>query len=84
MSFDAGEILIGGKLNFTTKEVISALGSPRLFQRLRYHGWLTPLNNAQDKIYPIKRVLDVQIRMMNGDLPPLLPSEVRTKEVSCV
>ena len=71
--------LFGGKLNLRTKEVIEVLGSPRLFQRLRHHQWLVPLYPSQDKIYPAQRVVEVQLKMMNGDLPPLLPSEMRTK-----
>lgn len=71
--------LIEGKMNLKTKEVIKLLGSERLLQRLRHHKWLVPLYQSSDCIYPVGRVLHVQDRMERGELPPLLPCEVRQR-----
>ena len=65
------------KLNLSTIETVEAIGSSRLFQRLRFHQWLRPLAPSRDALYPVSRVLAVQARMEQGELPPLLPSEVK-------
>ena len=75
---------IGGKLNLKTKDVVAALGSERLFQRLRFHQWLKPLYQSRDAIYPAASVVRVQQRMENGELPPLLPSEIKQREARAV
>lgn len=67
------------KLNYSTKQVIEALGSKRLFQRLRHAGWLVPLYPSRDCLYPVRRLLEVQDRMERGELPPLLPSELNRR-----
>jgi hypothetical protein len=67
------------KLNLTTKEAMRAIGSPRLFQRLRYHRWIQPLFPSRDALYPWTRIKAAQERMERGDLPPLLPSEIKAK-----
>ena len=72
--------IIGGKLNLKTREVIKLLGSERILQRLRHHKWLKPLYPSKDCIYPASRVLQVQKRMENGEMPPLLPSEIRQRK----
>jgi len=69
----------GLKLNLKTAEVIVAIGSPSLFKRLRYYGWLKPLFESKDALYPITRIMAVQERMEGGDVPPLLPSQQRAK-----
>ena len=69
------------KLNLSSREAASWLGSPRLFQRLVYHRWLHALDPySKDKLYPTSRVMAVQARMEAGEMPPLLPSEVRQRE----
>jgi len=67
------------KLNLTTKEAVRAIGSPRLFQRLRFYGWIKPLFPSRDALYPWNRLKAVQDRMEQGNLPPLLPSEIKAK-----
>lgn len=69
-----------GKFNLSSSEAISLLGSVRLFQRLRYHGWLVPLAPSRDALFPVSRLLAVQRRMEAGEMPPLLPCEVRARE----
>lgn len=70
---------IGGMFNLRTKEVERKLGSPRLFQRCRFHKWLVPLVSSRDALYPAVQVLAVQQRLQRGESPPLLPSEVKTR-----
>jgi hypothetical protein len=74
-------LAVGGvlKLNLKTREVAQALGSERLFQRLRHAGWLTPLYRSRDALYPVSQLLRIQARMESGELPPLLPSEVKQR-----
>ncbi len=67
------------KLNLTTKETAWMIGSPRIFQRLRYHGWLKPLCASRDVLYPKSRILAAQEKMEKGEMPPLLPSEKRER-----
>lgn len=67
------------KLNLSSREVAAVLGSPRLFQRLRFHGWLKPLYQSRDPLFPVERVLSVQQRLEGGEVPPLLPCEVRQR-----
>ncbi len=65
------------KMNLTSKEATWMLGSIRLFQRLRYHKWIKPLYPSRDALYPRGQLEAAQRRMEAGELPPLLPSEVR-------
>jgi hypothetical protein len=68
------------KLNWSTKEVIEALGSANLFKQLRFHKWLLPLKESRPgrrSLYPVTRVLAVQARMEAGEFPPPLPSEIK-------
>ena len=67
------------KLNYTSKEVVYALGSRRIFQRLRRAAWLLPLSASSDCLFPVNRVLAVQARMERGEMPPLLPSEEKQR-----
>lgn len=67
------------RLNLTSREVVHAIGSPRLFQRLRHHGWLQPLFPSRDPLFPLVRVLAVQQRLERGEIPPLLPCEIRQR-----
>ncbi len=69
----------GAKLNLSTKEVTTALGSPRLFQRLRHAKWIKPLYPSKDSLYPVSQVIAVQRRLEIGELPPLLPSEIKQR-----
>ncbi len=65
------------KMNLTTKEAIWSLGSPRLFQRLRYHKWIKPLYQSRDALYPMSQLNAAQRRLEEGERPPPLPSEIR-------
>jgi hypothetical protein len=68
------------KLNWSTDEVVEALGSSHLFKQLRFHKWLAPLKESRPGrpcLYPVTRVLAVQARMEAGELPPPLPCEVK-------
>jgi len=67
------------KLNLSSREVKHALGSPRLFQRIVRAGWLKPLFQSRDSLFPVSRVLEVQRRLESGEFPPLLPCEVRQR-----
>ncbi len=69
----------GTKLNLSTKEVEAALGSKRLFQRLKHAGWIKALFQSRDALYPVSRILAVQRRLEAGDVPPLLPSEIKQR-----
>jgi hypothetical protein len=69
------------KLNWSTKEVVEALGSANLFKQLRFHKWLLPLKESRPgrpSLYPVTRVLAVQARMEAGEFPPPLPSETKS------
>lgn len=70
------------KLNLKTKEAVKAFGSPRLFQRLRFHGWVKPLAPSRDALYPVSRIMAAQERMEKGELPPELPSEIKARAKS--
>ena len=70
---------VAPKFNLTTKEATSAFGSPRLFQRLRHHGWIKALPSLRDALYPMSQLVEVQQRLQRGEMPPLLPSEARRK-----
>jgi hypothetical protein len=63
------------RLNVNTKDAIRAIGSSRLFKRLRHHRWIRPLCSSRDVLYPWAQILAAQLRMEKGDMPPLLPSE---------
>ncbi len=67
-------------VNLTTREASVLLGSPRILQRLRHHGWLVPLQASRDALYPVCRVFAVQRRMQAGEMPGLLPCEQRERE----
>ncbi len=69
----------GFKLNLTTKETERALGSKRLLQRLRYHGWIKPLFPSRDALYPVTQIIAVQRKIEAGEMPPLLPSETKQR-----
>lgn len=71
-------VAIGGKMNLKTKEVKHLLGSPRIFQRCRFHKWIQPLIKSRDALYPAVQILRVQERMQSGEQPPLLPSEIKS------
>ena len=71
--------LISGKYNLTTKEVTAVIGSIRLVQRLRYAGWIRPLYASRDALYPAAQIESAQRRMQAGELPPLLPSEIKQR-----
>lgn len=66
-------------LNVTTKVAARMLGSMRLLKRLRHAGWLLPLYSSRDALYPVSRIMAAQARMEAGELPPLLPSELRER-----
>ena len=66
-------------LNLTTREAIALIGSKRILQRLRHYGWLVPLQDSRDLLFPVCRVVEVQ-RRMAGDMPPPLPCEARGRE----
>jgi hypothetical protein len=71
--------LISGKLNLRTKEVEAAIGSKRIVQRLRRAGWIKALFPSRDALYPASQILSAQCRMQAGELPPLLPSEIKQR-----
>jgi hypothetical protein len=69
------------KFNLNTSETIAALGSTALFRRLRYHGWLRPLEESRPgrpSLYPMRRIEAAQDRLEGGEFPPLLPCELRS------
>jgi hypothetical protein len=68
------------KLNLSSRETERALGSSRLFKRLRFHGWLQPLFKSRDQLYPWTRIIAVQRRLEAGEMPGLLPCEQRERE----
>jgi hypothetical protein len=76
--------LISGRLNLSTKEVIHALGSPRMFQRMRAAKWIVPLDQSRDQIYPAAQILHAQQRLQDGERPPRLPSEVKQRAMAAL
>jgi hypothetical protein len=75
-------LLLDGRLNHTSKQVIGMLGSRKLFQRARRAGWLIPLVSSRDNLFSSSQVLALQRRLEAGDLPPLLPSEVKQRSLA--
>lgn len=63
---------IAGKLNLSTKEAIYAIGSKRLFERLRRAMRLLPLEESRDLLFPMSEILREQEKMRIGDMPPKL------------
>jgi hypothetical protein len=78
----ASPVLIFGKLNLTTKEVVAAIGSIRIFQRLRNARWITALYPSRDALYPASQIIAAQQKMEAGEMPPLLPSEIKQRASS--
>lgn len=70
---------LDGRLNLSTREVQNAIGSIRLFQRLRAAGWIKALFPSRDSLYPASQIIAAQRRMEEGERPPLLPSEIRSR-----
>ena len=75
-------LLLDGRLNHTSKQVIGMLGSRKLFQRARRACWLVPLVSSRDNLFSSPQVLALQRRLEAGDLPPLLPSEVKQRSLA--
>lgn len=64
------------RLNLTRRQLELVFGSPRLVQRIKHHRWIVPLNpNSSDQLFPVSRVLNIQVRLESGEMPPPLPSE---------
>lgn len=71
-------LVIDGVPRFNLKRVQleEVFSSPRLVQRLKACRWIEPLDaTSTDPLYPVARVLQAQLRMESGEMPPLLPSE---------
>ena len=64
-------------LNVRGKDLNEIFGSPKLVKRLKYSKWLVPLYESNDPIYPWSRILAVQTRLENGEMPPQLPSDAK-------
>jgi hypothetical protein len=77
-----GGLLLDGRLNHTSKQVIGMLGSRKLFQRARRACWLVPLVCSRDNLFSSSQILALQRRLEAGDLPPLLPSEVKQRSLA--
>ena len=69
--------------NLGTDEATLIIGSPTIFKRLRFSGWIEPLEpsaSGRRSLYPYSRLLAAQERMLRGEMPPLLPCEIKEKE----
>lgn len=61
-------------------QVAEALGSPEIFRRVVFHGWLTPvLQQKKLTLFDSGDVAKVWQRIRNGEVP--LPIEKRGKEI---
>lgn len=64
-------------LNVRGKDLNEIFGSPKLVKRLKHFKWLESLYESNDPIYPWSRILAVQKRLENGEMPPQLPSDAK-------
>ena len=69
------------RLNLKRKELEQVFASPRIVQRLKHYGWVEPLDpSSSDHLFPVSRILQAQLRMESGEMPPLLPCELKERE----
>ena len=65
------------KLNLSHEEAVGLLGSETLFRRFRCAGWIEPLDESFDCLYPRSRVLAAQARLEQGESLPVLPDNIQ-------
>lgn len=70
-------------LNYGTADAMRIIGKPTLFKRLRHAKWIKPLEEparGRTSLYPYSRLTAAQARMERGEMPPLLPCEIKEQE----
>ena len=73
-------------LALTKKQIISVLGSAKLVDRMlwatRHAGgrWLTIIREGRDLLVATESVETAYVRLVGGELPPLMPSERKPAE----
>ncbi len=73
-------------LALTKKQIIAVLGSAKLVDRMlwatRYAGgrWLTIIREGRDLLVATESVEAAYVRLVGGELPPLMPSERKAAE----
>lgn len=73
-------------LALTKKQIISVLGSAKLVDRMlwatRHAGgrWLTIIREGRDLLVATESVEAAYVRLVGGELPPLMPSERKPAE----
>lgn len=73
-------------LALTKKQIIAVLGSAKLVDRMlwatRHAGdrWLTIIREGRDLLVATESVEEAYVRLVGGELPPLMPSERKPTE----
>lgn len=73
-------------LALTKKQIIAVLGSAKLVDRMlwatRHAGgrWLTIIREGRDLLVATESVEAAYVRLVGGELPPLMPSERKPTE----
>jgi hypothetical protein len=73
-------------LALTKKQIVAVLGSAKLVDRMlwatRYAGghWFTIIREGRDLLVATESVETAYMRLVNGELPPLMPSERKVAE----
>jgi len=73
-------------LALTKKQIIAVLGSAKLVDRMlwatRYVGenWFTIIREGRDLLVATESVEAAYVRLVSGELPPLMPSERKAAE----
>ncbi len=73
-------------LALTKKQIIAVLGSAKLVDRMlwatRHAGgrWLTIIREGRDLLVATESVEAAYVRLVGGELPPLMPSERKQTE----
>ena len=83
-------VLIDGMrpLALTKKQIITVLGSAKLVDRMlwatRHAGdrWFVIIREGRDLLVATESVETAYSRLVNGELPPLMPSERKANEVA--
>jgi len=81
-------VSIGGMrpLALTKKQIIAVLGSAKLVDRMlwatRHAGgrWFTIIREGRDLLVATESVETAFVRLVGGELPPLMPSERKAAE----
>lgn len=75
-------------LALTKKQIIAVLGSAKLVDRMLWAtrhagaGWLIIIREGRDLLVATESVETAYLRLLGGELPPLMPSERKENRVA--